>query len=350
MLCQQRAGLLADMADAEREQQTGKIVLLALFRGGQQVFRAFVAHAVNGGNVFLLQVEQVVRGVHEAPGDEHFQHRFAHAFAVHGVARAEVDQRAQQLAGAVGVDAADRSFVCFADHGLAAGGAHLRHFIGRGVFAVAHHGDDLRDDVAGLADDDRVADADILFGNEVLIVQRGAADRGAGKQRRPEHAGRRQNARAAHVDLDVEQRGFFFLRRVFIGDGPLGKLGGGAERFAHGEIVHLDYGAVNVERQRAADLPDAVDLRQRRVDVGAGRIERHRGEAEGAQIIQRRSVCRERFATDLLHVEHKDVQLSCARDAAVLLPKGARRRVARILERLFALVFLLRRQREEDLL
>ena len=73
--------------------------------------------------------------------------------------------------------------------------------------------DDLRDDVAALFDHHAIADADVLAGDLVGVVQRGVRDRGAGQQHRLEHRHRRHRAGPSDVDGDVLQRGRLLLRR-----------------------------------------------------------------------------------------------------------------------------------------
>ena len=91
-------------------------------------------------------------------------------------------------------------------HGVAAAGrADVRELVGLGALRplVEHDAHDLRDDVAGAPHDDRVADADVLAGDLVLVVQRGVGDHHAADRHRLELGGRRQRAGAADLDLDV---------------------------------------------------------------------------------------------------------------------------------------------------
>ena len=102
-----------------------------------------------------------------------------------------------------------------------------------------HRADDLGDDVAGPADDDRVARADVLGPDLVLVVERGPLDVGAADEDRLEHRERRGPAGAADRHLDVEQRGGALLGRELVGDGPAGRPGGGAELGPSAEVVDL---------------------------------------------------------------------------------------------------------------
>ena len=67
-----------------------------------------------------------------------------------------------------------------------------------------------------------------------------------------EHRERRGLAGAADVDLDGPQDRLLLDRRHLVGDGPAGRLGGGAERLALRDVVDLDHHAVDLEPERVA--------------------------------------------------------------------------------------------------
>ena len=69
-----------------------------------------------------------------------------------------------------------------------------------------HRPDDLGDDVAGLAHDDRVAGPHVLEPHLVLVVQRGEADRRPADEHRLEHGERRRLPGATDRHHDVVQR------------------------------------------------------------------------------------------------------------------------------------------------
>ena len=66
-----------------------------------------------------------------------------------------------------------------------------------------HHGNDLRDHVAGALQHHGVADADVLAGDLVLVVQRRVLHQHAADIHRLEPRDRRQRAGAADLDADV---------------------------------------------------------------------------------------------------------------------------------------------------
>ena len=84
-------------------------------------------------------------------------------------------------------------------------------------------------DVAGFADDDSVADADVFFTNEILVVQGRAADGGPGKKGRFKNAGGCKHAGSADIDFDIKKCGFLLFGRIFICQRPARIFCGGTE-------------------------------------------------------------------------------------------------------------------------
>ena len=68
---------------------------------------------------------------------------------------------------------------------------------------LQHHGDDLRNDVAGALQDDGVADAGIEPRNLILVVQRRARHQHTAHVDRRQPSDGRQCAGAPDLDLDV---------------------------------------------------------------------------------------------------------------------------------------------------
>ena len=191
----------------------------------------------------------------QAIGDQPRDERLAEPFDVHGVARGEMLEAALQLRRARRVLAAPDRLVlaAHAARSRSAGSASASPSASAAIRPIgiddAH---DLRDDVAGLLDDDAVAVADVLAGHFVRVVQRGHRHGRAGDEHRLEHGERRHRARAADVDADRRmQRGLCLLGRELEGDGPPRKLRRRAQPAAQRDVVELDDDAVGVERQRA---------------------------------------------------------------------------------------------------
>ena len=87
-----------------------------------------------------------------------------------------MDNIAQQLSRALGIDAADSRLALFADNGSGAGRADRRQDIRHGIFRVRHDAHDLGNYIARFSYGDFIADADIPFCYEILIMKRCAAD------------------------------------------------------------------------------------------------------------------------------------------------------------------------------
>ena len=135
----------------------------------------------------------------------------ANALDVEGAARHEVAQaldplgRADEAASA----APDRIELAGRSSGLSSRNAWLPQTgqtsgktKGLALFELRKDAQDLRDDVAGALDHHRVADADVLAGDLVLIVQRGIRHHHAsdGDRLEPRHRG--QRAGAPDLELD----------------------------------------------------------------------------------------------------------------------------------------------------
>ena len=103
----------------------------------------------------------------------------------------------------------------------------------------------LGDHVPGLADHHGVADQHTLALDLRRVVQRRLADRGAGDLDRLHEGERRHPAGAADVDLDVEQFGGRFLRRVLVGDRPARRPRGRAEPPLQCHVVDFDHHTVD---------------------------------------------------------------------------------------------------------
>src|SRR4030065_354840 len=99
--------------------------------------------------------------------------------------------------------------------------------------------DAFGDDVAGLADDDGVADANVLAGDLVFVVEGGHLDGGAGEDDGLHHGAGGERSGAADGDEDVLDDGRLLLGRELIGDGPAGAAGYLAEVALEGERIDL---------------------------------------------------------------------------------------------------------------
>src|SRR6185437_817850 len=150
-----------------------------------------------------------------------------------------------------------------------------------------NNADNLWDDVAGALDDDRVAFANVLALDLILVMQGGAADDDAADRDRLELGNRRQRAAPADLDADLLEQRLRLLRREFMRDRPARRPRDEAQTLFEVEIVHLIDDAVDVVGQRGAFLADAAMKRQELVDAEAELRQRIDGEAPGREMLQR---------------------------------------------------------------
>ena len=247
VLGQQGGGLVSDVADAKTEQQLVQIVLLGIFDGVEKVRCALLLELFQRQQLLEGQVIEVCRRVDKALVHQLGRHRRAQTVDVHGVAGGKMDDVAQRLGRALGVDAAQGGFVLKMDDRCPAGGADFRHLVGRGILRVVDDADDLRDDVAGLPHLNGVADAKPELADKILVVEGRTGHRRTGKKDGVEAGRRGQHAGAAHSHLDAAQGRLLDLGRVLEGDGPPGEFVGGTHLRALGEIIDLDDRTVHVE-------------------------------------------------------------------------------------------------------
>ncbi len=135
----------------------------------------------------------------------------------------------------------------------ARGGDRHRRFAAL-LAAVGERRDDLRDDLSGSLDLHPIADAEILFGNQVEIVERGELDRGATDLDGFQHGVRIERAGAADVDADAEEAGDGDIGRELPGDCPARFASADdAELLLERQRVDFDHTAVDREVERGAD-------------------------------------------------------------------------------------------------
>ena len=146
---------------------------------------------------------------------------------------------------------------------------------------VLNHAENLRDDVAGALHDHRVADADVLAGDLVLVMQRRVLHHHAADRDRIELGDRRERAGAADLDVDVAQDRGRLLGGEFMGDGEARRARHEAEPLLEVEPVELIDDAVDIvveARPAALDIAigfkhflDRVGQPDERVQAGSPR-------------------------------------------------------------------------------
>ena len=187
----------------------------------------------------------------------------AEALHVQGASGADMGEAFGDLRGAQSLVRAAQVDVAFLllDECRPAGGALGRHDEGT-LGSVAHvldGGDDLGDDVAGLAQDDEVADEDALAGDFLRVVQGCARDVRARDQHGFHDAVRGHAAGAAHLDADVEQARVDLFGRELVGGRPARRARGRAEGTLQVQVVDLDDDAVDLVDEAVAVRPDLGD-------------------------------------------------------------------------------------------
>ena len=162
-------------------------------------------------------------------------------------------RRADQAAGAAhhhlagrahGVAATDRAGLG-EDVGLRAGGALVRQ-----------DGDDLRNHIAGALDDHGVAGADVLAGDFVFVVQRGACHQHPADIDRQQFGDGRERAGAPDLDVDRLQHCDSLFGGEFPGDRPARSAADEAEAFLQREIVDLIHYAIDIVAEAGTGLAD----------------------------------------------------------------------------------------------
>ena len=332
VVAQDAARLLADMPDAEREQQPRQVAGLARFNRADKIVRPDVHLFAKRQQLLDRQVVQVSRRLDQSGVDQLLQVALAAAVDVHRVTRRKVHQVAQQLRRTRGTRAADSRLVLIVVHRRAAHRTELRELIRNRIqrAPVLFHADDLRNDFSGFSDGNNVAHAGIELTDKIAVVQRCTRNRGARKPYRLEHGIRRQHAGASHCDDDILEKRLLDLRRVLVRRRPPREFRGRAERFTLRKGVDLDNSTVNVEIQLTAGLAHVLDLALHVLRVGVDRIARACRKTEALEVIERLHMAFHRQLIAVLNVEAEDGQLSFPRNFAVLLPQRTGSRVARI--------------------
>ena len=152
-------------------------------------------------------------------------------------------------------------------------------------------------------------------------MQRGAGDGGARQPDRLQHRLGGEHAGAAHLDHDVGEPGGLHLRRIFIGGGPPGELGRGAQDGPLAQVVYFHHRPVDVKRELVPILPDLGDALGHLVHGGTQLVGDDLKALLG-QIVQGLLVGLESHAVAPLDVEDQDVQLPLGGDFRVLLAEG----------------------------
>ena len=243
--------------------------------------------------------------------------------------------RAEQAAGAAGDGLALEADDFRTAHRALVGHLELARILRP---ARLHHADDFRDDVAGTAHDDPVADAHVQAPDLVLVVEGGVAHRHPAHLHRFQPCHRCHCAGAAHLHLDVQHAGHLFVGRELVGHGPARCPRHVAQPFLPVDAVHLVDHAVDLVGQIVAALLQGAVIGQAAFDpvhhpglgVGADAPVPEPGHDLAVAAGQSAALHQAPAVT-------VELQRPLGRDAGIELAQAAGRGVARIGEGLFAL-------------
>ena len=230
----------------------------------------------------------------------------------------------QQLGRALGAGTAEGGTILIPDHWGAAHRAdlrqHIRHRSIRPLCKVHLH--DLRNDLSGFLNNDRVSHPDVLFRDIILVVKGGVGDSGSCQAHRLQHRLRGQHAGTAHLYHNIQYPGGLLFRRIFKGHRPLGEFGSRPQFHAICEGVYLYNRAVNIERIVQALIINAGDLLLKGICPMKSLVGNDL-EPLGTEILQCLSVGQKQLSLRQLQIKHLDVQPPLGADLRVQLPQRA---------------------------
>ncbi|MDQ1110572.1 hypothetical protein QE418_000020 [Microbacterium testaceum] len=174
------------------------------------------------------------------------------------------------------------------------------------VTQLDHGPQNLGDDVAGLAQHDRVADEHALDLHHVLVVQGGLADDAAGDLGGFHDREGRRTTGASDRDDDVEELRVHLLGRVLVGDRPARCAAGGPELVVERELVDLDDHSVDLVLDVVSVLAVVRHEGEYPIDRRLDATVRRGGQAPGSQqVVDLALRCDGRVlpGSDAVHVE-----------------------------------------------
>ena len=165
----------------------------------------------------------------------------------------------RQLRRALRTCAPKRRAVLITLHRCAADRTPVRQEIWRGSLRPLfwHDLENFRDNLPCLADFDRVSDADILLGDEVLIMKRRCRNRRSRQVHRRDNGPGRQYPCSPNLYDDVLQYSFLDFGRIFERRRPARELRRASHARASRKVIELHDRAVNVVRQVITRFADA---------------------------------------------------------------------------------------------
>ena len=199
---QRLAGFRSHLPDAQGENQPAEILGLTGLNGRQQLFGRYLSIFPEALQLLQGQVVDVRRGGNIALFNEPLHNGAAQPLNVHGVPGDKMGNVPGELRRTFRTGAPQEGTVLIPDHRRAANRANFRQPVRLRTrrTLVKFHLQDFRNDLPRLADFHRVANANVLFRDEILVVQGGIGHGGARQPDRANHCLRRQYPGAAHLD------------------------------------------------------------------------------------------------------------------------------------------------------
>ena len=297
-----------------------------------EVLGALASESIESLEILDGQAVEVAAPLDHAALQQLLQHLPAGALDVHPAATDEVRQLLGDPRRASRIRAvhADRALVLHDCRAAHRAGLRHREFAFRPGPLLDERAHDLGDHVAGLLQDDAVADADVLAPDLVEVVERRPGDGRTGHLGRREVGDRRERSRPPDVRDDVLDRALDLLGRELVGDRPARRAADHAQSLLLVEAVDLDDDAVGLVRQVVARLAPALGEGDDALDVEIGLVLRVLRQPEPADPVERVGLGSQGPVAFLQQLVRPEGEQPAGRDGRVLLAQRARARVARI--------------------
>ena len=281
------------------------------------------------------------RGFHQSLFDQTLHDGTAQAFHIHGIPADKVCNIPAQLCRTLSTGAAQESAIfilfhlCAADRTVCRQEISFRSF---GTFGKVHL-QNFRNDLSGLPDQNRITNADIPLGDEVLIVQCGIGHGGSRQTHSLHHSFRGQHSGTSHLDHDILHHCGLNLRRILICHSPSGALCGAAHAAALGQVIHFYHRTVDVTGKFIPVFIDGCNSLQNRIRVRQCHTVNDL-EFQSFQIVKGFAVCRKGHTLAQLGIENVDIQAAAGSNLRIQLTQRAGSCIPRIGKERFSLLFL----------
>ena len=199
---------------------------------------------------------------------------------------------------------------------------------------------DFRNNLTGFPNQNSIANPDIPFPNEVLIMKGCIGDGGSGQTDRAHNSLGRENTGSANLNYNILHHGGLDFRGVFVGGCPPGEFCGVSQLLSQSKVIHLYHGTVDIAGQKLPVFVDGENFlvdRLYRIEVFVG----NHLEFQGFQILQRFLVAGEGHTLGLLNIEDIDIQPPLCGNLWVQLAQRAGSSISGVCKQRLLLRFLL---------